>query len=163
MKLIIALLFNLILCTTNSSFAHSGRTNENGCHIDQSTQTEHCHSVQIQENQQTESQTPMTATTLDVFDTHEFFKELKGVGFSEQQAEVITRLQKSAIKTTLEQAKNDYHLDELTNKRDLKELELELKREIADSKSELIRWVVGFGMFQTAIITALLLKLSSTV
>ncbi|MDD5215629.1 MAG: DUF1640 domain-containing protein [Methylococcales bacterium] len=113
----------------------------------------------------------MTAIT---FDTHEFFKELKGVGFSEQQAEVITRLQKSAIKETLEQAKSDYHLDEIAVKRDLKELELatqtaireseyKLSIKIAETKSELVRWVVGFGLFQTAIITALLLKLSATV
>ena len=101
--------------------------------------------------------------TVITFDTHEFFKELKGVGFSDQQAEVITRLQKAAIKETLEQAKNDYHLEEIANKRDLKELELELKRDIAETKAELIRWVVGFGLFQTAIITALLLKLSATI
>lgn len=97
------------------------------------------------------------------FDTHEFFKELKGVGFSEQQAEVITRLQKAAIKETLEQAKSDYHLDEITTKRDLRESEMKLELKIAETKAELIRWVVGVGMLQTAIITALLLKLSSTV
>lgn len=148
----------LLSVVSLNSFAHSGRTDSNGCHIDKNSNTEHCHDVQPQILDKT-----MTATTFDAFDTHEFFKELKGVGFSEQQAEVITRLQKTAIKTTLEQAKNDYHLDELANKRDLKELELELKRDIAESKSELIRWVVGFGLFQTAIITALLLKLSTTV
>ncbi len=29
------------------------------------------------------------------FDTHAFFNELKGAGFSEQQAEVMTKLQKT--------------------------------------------------------------------
>ncbi|TAN35478.1 MAG: DUF1640 domain-containing protein [Verrucomicrobia bacterium] len=29
------------------------------------------------------------------FDTHEFIKELKNAGFSEQQAEAITKLQKT--------------------------------------------------------------------
>lgn len=157
-KVAIALLLSVV---SLNPFAHSGRTDSNGCHIDKTSNTEHCHDVQSTQSQNVEN--PMTATTFDAFDTHEFFKELKGVGFSEQQAEVITRLQKTAIKTTLEQAKNDYHLDELANKRDLKELELELKRDIAESKSELIRWVVGFGLFQTAIITALLLKLSNNV
>ena len=41
------------------------------------------------------------------FDTHEFFNELRSSGFSEQQAETITRLQKAAIASTLEQAKHE--------------------------------------------------------
>jgi len=51
-------------------------------------------------------------TTL-AFDTHEFVKELKDVGFSEQQAEVITKLHKAAISGTLEQARHDYEMDDL--------------------------------------------------
>lgn len=96
------------------------------------------------------------------FDTHAFFNELKGAGFSEQQAEVITKLQKTTITTTLEQARHDYQLDDLTTKRDLKELELRLESRIKDtelkiveSKADLIRWVVGVGVLQTALITAL--------
>ena len=38
-----------------------------------------------------------------IFDTHEFVKELKNVGFSEEQAEVITRLQKTAMQNNHEQ------------------------------------------------------------
>ena len=104
------------------------------------------------------------------FDTHAFFNELKGAGFSEQQAEVITKLQKTTITTILEQAKHDYPLDDLTTKRDLKELELKLESRIKDtelkiveSKADLIRWVVGVGVLQTALITALLIKLRGTI
>ena len=104
------------------------------------------------------------------FDTHAFFNELKGAGFSEQQAEVITKLQKTTITTTLEQARHDYQLDDLTTKRDLKELELRLESRIKDtelkiveSRADLIRWVVGVGVLQTALITALLIKLSGTI
>jgi hypothetical protein len=100
------------------------------------------------------------------FDTHEFIKELKNVGFSEEQAEVITNLQKTTINTTLEQARHDYQLDDLTTKRDLKELECRLEARIKDtelkiveSKAELIRWVVGVGVLQTA----LLIKLSAAI
>lgn len=114
------------------------------------------------------------------FDTHEFVKELKGAGFSEQQAEVITKLQKTSIAATLEQAKHDYQLDELVIRRDLKELELALKKEIealrsetklqiaetnvkiAESKAELVRWVVGVGLLQTALIAGLMIKLSAS-
>lgn len=108
------------------------------------------------------------------FDTHEFIKELKAAGFSEEQAEVITKLQKTASIATFEQAKHEYNLDNfVTNKSldsrlretDLK-IELvraELKKDIAENKSELIRWVVGVGLLQITIITALLLRLADKI
>ena len=109
----------------------------------------------------------MTSLT---FDTHDFVKKLKGVGFSEEQAEVLTDLQKTTSQNTLEQARHDYELDDLATKRDLKELEtnlkkdieilrLETKRDIAESKGDLIRWVVGVGLLQITIIAALMLRL----
>lgn len=103
------------------------------------------------------------------FDTHEFVKELKEAGFSEQQAEVITKLQKSAVSSTLEQARHDYELDDLATKRDIRDVDLkielakaELKRDIAETKADLIRWVVGVGLLQITLIAALMLKLSSS-
>ena len=115
----------------------------------------------------------MTAIT---FDTHEYVKKLKEVGFSEQQAEAITDLQKTTVSSTLEQARHDYDLDSVATKRDIRELELkielvksELKRDIeivrkemAETKADLIRWVVGVGLLQITIITGLLLKLAGT-
>lgn len=47
------------------------------------------------------------------------------------------------------------------SKPDLKETELRLELKIAETKFDLIRWIVGAGLLQTALITALLLKLSS--
>lgn len=113
----------------------------------------------------------MTALT---FDTHDFVKKLKGVGFSEEQAEVLTDLQKATSQNTLEQARHDYELDDLATKRDLKELELkiemvrsELKREIADTKADLIKWVVGVvvgvALLQTTIIAGLIFRLADKV
>jgi hypothetical protein len=104
------------------------------------------------------------------FDTHEFIKELKNVGFSEEQAEVITNLQKTTINTTLEQAKHDYQLDDLGTKHDLKELEFRLEARIKDTelkivetKAELIRWVVGVGILQMTLIVGLMLKLTHAI
>lgn len=105
------------------------------------------------------------------FDTHDFVKRLKGAGFSEEQAEVLTDLQKATSQNTLEQARHDYELDDLATKRDIKELEtnlkkdieilrLETKRDIAESKADLIRWVVGVGLLQITIIAALMLRLT---
>ncbi len=108
------------------------------------------------------------------FDTHEFVKKLKSVGFSEEQAETLTDLQKTTVLNTLKQAKHDYKLDDLATKRDLKELEtilrkdieilrLETKRDIAESKAELIRWVVGVGLLQTTIIAGLFFRIAGKV
>jgi transcriptional antiterminator len=119
-------------------------------------------------------------TTL-TFDTHDFVKKLKGVGFSEEQAEVITDLQKTTVANTIEQARHDYDLDNLTTKRDLKELELkielvraELKRdietvrkELSETKGDLIRWVVGVvigvALLQTTIIAGLIFRLADKI
>jgi len=106
------------------------------------------------------------------FDTHEFVKKLKDVGFSEEQAEVITDLQKFTVSNTLEQARHDYELDNLATKRDLKEVEAALRKDIevlrlntakdiAETKADLIRWVVGVGLLQITIIAGLILKLAS--
>lgn len=102
----------------------------------------------------------MTTVT---FDTHEFIKELKGAGFSEEQAEIITKLQKLAIASTLDQAKHDFELDKLVTNQslDLRIKDVELK--IVETKSELIRWVVSVGLLQTALIAGLLLKLISSI
>jgi hypothetical protein len=109
----------------------------------------------------------MTAIT---FDTYDFVKKLKGAGFSEEQAEVLTDLQKATSQNTLEQARHDYELDDLATKRDLREIELkielvkaELKRDIAETKAELIRWVVGVGLLQITIIAGLMFRLTGKV
>lgn len=100
------------------------------------------------------------------FDTHAFYSELVESGLAEKTADALTK----AV-TKIEIAK----IEELATKRDLKEIELkielvksELKRDIktvrkemAENKSKLIRWVVGVGMLQITIITALILKLTA--
>lgn len=94
------------------------------------------------------------------FDTHDFVKKLKGAGFSEEQAEVLTDLQKATSQNTLEQARHDYELDDLATKRDLKELQLTLELKMSENKADLIRWVVGVGLLQITIIAALMLRLT---
>jgi len=86
------------------------------------------------------------------FDTHEFFITLKSSGFSDEQSEAIIRLQKASVEATLDQARHDFDLDEVATKRDLQALQFKLEArikdtelKIAETKSELIRWVVGVG------------------
>ena len=108
------------------------------------------------------------------FDTHEFVTELKHAGLSESQAEAITRLHQQAANATIDYVKHEHRLENVVTNKDLdariKETELkielvrsELKRDIAETKAELIRWVVGVGLLQITIITALLLKLIGTI
>jgi ribonuclease I len=103
------------------------------------------------------------------FDTLEAATKLKESGFTEQQAAALATLQKQAIDSAIGQAQHDYHLDDVATKRDLKELETglkhdiellraETKRDIAESKAELIRWVVGVGLLQTSLIIGALMK-----
>ncbi len=89
------------------------------------------------------------------FDTHEFFNELKNPGFSDQQAEVITKLQKAAVSSTLEQAGIEYELDDIATKRDLKELDLNLRAEISGIKYDLVKWIAGMMLAQAGVIAAL--------
>lgn len=116
----------------------------------------------------------MTAIT---FDTHEFVNSLKQAGLSEAQAEIITKLQQQSATATIDYVKNEHSLDELVNNKALdariKETELKIelvkselrrdienvRKEIAETKAELIRWVVGVGLLQITLITALLIKL----
>lgn len=121
----------------------------------------------------------MTAIT---FDTYAFVTKLKEAGVPEQQAAAQIETLTKAIDSAMEQARYDYKLDDLVTRRDLKELETELKRDIeamrleskrdiellrsdtkaqiAESKAEMIRWVVGVGILQTTLITGVLLKLT---
>lgn len=105
------------------------------------------------------------------FDTLEAATKLKESGFTEQQAEALAHLQKQAIDSAIVQANHDYHLDDVATKRDLKEIETSLKhdiellradtrRDIAESKAELIRWVVGVGMLQTSLTIGALMKMA---
>ena len=102
-------------------------------------------------------------TTL-AFDTYAFIRKLKESGITEEQA----RAQVEALSTAFEQFQAELHFTDVATSRDIRELELkiellkaELKRDIAENKAELIRWIVGAGFLQTALITALLLKVSA--
>ena len=116
----------------------------------------------------------MTAAVVMSFDTHTFYNRLKSVGFSEQQAEAIAEIQKETATAAIEQARHDYHLDELATKRDLKELELkiemvkaDLQRDLSNAKADLTRTVlsvgVGVGLTQLVAIFLLFMRMTGKV
>jgi hypothetical protein len=81
------------------------------------------------------------------FDTLAYAKKLRTAGFTEQQAEVAAEAQKETIEVVIGELETR-HLNDMATKLDL-----------AETKAELVRWVVGAGFLQTVLIAALLMKL----
>ncbi|AUB80869.1 hypothetical protein [Candidatus Thiodictyon syntrophicum] len=97
------------------------------------------------------------------FDTHKFIRTIKDSGIPENQAEAIAEAFKAAQceadpATKAEVAQHENHLQH-----SIEVLRLELKRDIAESKAELTRWVIGAGILQTSIIIGVLLKVARLV
>ena len=101
---------------------------------------------------------------------HEFYNDLKNAGFTEQQAEVIADIQNKTASAAIEQTKHDFKLDDITTNKDLdiriKETELKIelvrrdievvRKEIADSKADLIKWIIGSGFTLISVIFMML-------
>ena len=77
------------------------------------------------------------------FDTLAYVKKLKSAGVPEKQAEV----QAETFAEIFE--------ERIATKQDLKELELALKHDLANIKSEIIKWVAGMLVAQAAIVATL--------
>jgi hypothetical protein len=108
------------------------------------------------------------------FDTLAFAAELIESGLPEKHANAIAKAVSKAQVSSIEQVKHDYELDNIATKRDLKEMELALRkdievlradsrRDIAESKAELIRWVMGVGLLQTTILAGLMFRLADKI
>jgi len=80
---------------------------------------------------------------ISTLDTHEVVKELKAAGFTDEQAEALTRAVRKG---------QDLDLSNLATKQDI----AQLRTEMAELKAELIKWVVGIGFAQIAVIVAIL-------
>lgn len=77
------------------------------------------------------------------FDTLAYVKKLKAAGVPEEQAEV----QAEALAQLVE--------ERLATKQDINALELELKRDMALLKADIIKWFVGVAGAQAALIITL--------
>jgi basic membrane lipoprotein Med (substrate-binding protein (PBP1-ABC) superfamily) len=76
-------------------------------------------------------------------DTHETVKSLTAAGFTNAQAEALTAAVKQAV---------DIDLSNIATKTDI----ADVRREMADMKAELVKWVVGVGFAQVATVLAVL-------
>lgn len=79
------------------------------------------------------------------FDTHAAYKTLVSAGLTERQAEAIVESQRLSVEQS-----------QLATKADLSEV----RRELAETKADIIKWVVSAGIVQTAIIAGLVMALA---
>jgi basic membrane lipoprotein Med (substrate-binding protein (PBP1-ABC) superfamily) len=80
---------------------------------------------------------------ISALDTHETVKSLTAAGFTDAQAEALTAAVKQAV---------DIDLSNIATKTDI----ADLRREMAEIKAEVVKWVVGVGFAQVATILAVL-------
>lgn len=82
-----------------------------------------------------------------MFDTHELVKDLKASGFSDDQAEAVTRAVQKA---------REFGFSDLATKGDVRTEVANLRTEMANLKSDIIKWVVGIAFAQAATLFTLL-------
>jgi multidrug efflux pump subunit AcrA (membrane-fusion protein) len=83
-------------------------------------------------------------------DPHQSYKRLESAGFSSNQAETITEL----IKETQIRAFEEIG-ENLATQAELQQVKSELEQKIAQTKIDLIKWMVTLLLAQTGIIAAL--------
>lgn len=80
------------------------------------------------------------------FDTHQFVKTLMDEGFSQGQAEALATAQAAVLDKNL------------VTRRDIEEIRLEIekvKTEVQRIKADLLKWMIGAMIAQSAVIVAL--------
>lgn len=87
-------------------------------------------------------------------DTHKYATRLTEAGMVPALAAIQAEMAGDIMR---ELATMDFRFERTDHKIDLHKAELEIK--IAETKADLIHWVVGVGILQTAVVTALMLKL----
>jgi hypothetical protein len=113
---------------------------------------------------------------ISALDTHETVKRLTAAGFTDAQAEALTAAVKNAVDIDLSKLATKTDIADLRHatKTDIADLRhatetdiadlrhetkidiADLRREMAEIKAELVKWVVGMGFAQVAMILAVL-------
>ena len=80
-------------------------------------------------------------------DTHRIVKRLRDAGASEQLAETVTDVLREA---------RELDLSQLATKADLAEVKADIRRELADARAELVKWMFGIAAGQLGLLFAFL-------
>ncbi len=71
----------------------------------------------------------MSSITFDVLG---YARQLKDAGVTDTQAEIIAKNTNDAIRVAIESAREEFNLNEVATKRDIRELEISTKRDIKE-------------------------------
>jgi len=94
------------------------------------------------------------------FDTHKFVKTLEGAGISEPQAEAISTAVRESHEATDVATKGD--IAELRKDMDARfeKTESTFRQELADTRFELLKWMIGLAVAQAGLLITILKFLS---
>lgn len=108
------------------------------------------------------------------FDTHEVVKELKSAGFSDEQAEAVTRVVRDVWSVDLSSLPTKADLSGLATKGDvqvglaetkadmevgLAQTKADMRVSLAETKAEILKWMVGSIGIQTVVIIGAVIAL----
>jgi hypothetical protein len=114
-----------------------------------------------------QSKADIRAMALTTLDTHELVKDLKAAGFTDDQAEAVTRAVKHAREIDLSDlaTRTDVKSEVASLRADIALIAAKLdniatnyatKAELSDMRTDIIRWVFGLMFAQAALIIALI-------
>ena len=83
------------------------------------------------------------------FDTLAYAKEMEAAGFTREQADAFATAQGKILKDA-------FAATELATRSDVRDVRDELKEEIANTKHEILKWVMGIALAQTAALVAVI-------
>ena len=99
--------------------------------------------------------------TAIAFDTLAYVKTLRDAGMEEKQAEAQAIALSAVLKDQSGSVATKAEISDL--KRDNELLKAEMKRDMAEVKAELVKWVVGVGILQTTLIVGILARLAKVI
>jgi hypothetical protein len=119
-----------------------------------------------------QSKADIRSMALTGLDTHELVKDLKAAGFTDDQAEAVTRAVKHVREIDFSDLATKADMANFTTKTDVASLKADLaaiaakldsiaanyatKAEVSDMRTDLIRWVFGIVFAQAALIIAVI-------
>jgi hypothetical protein len=119
-----------------------------------------------------QSKADIRSMALTGLDTHERVKDLKAAGFTDDQAEAVTRAVKHVREIDFSDLATKADMANFTTKTDVASLKADLaaiaakldsiaanyatKAEVSDMRTDMIRWVFGIVFAQAALIIAVI-------
>ena len=86
------------------------------------------------------------------FDTLKFAKKLEAAGMATREAEALAEAQNDAFGEML-------NMSELATKKDLALSDAALRKDLAEMKYDLLKWIIGLALAEFALLIGVLLKL----